>query len=60
MQYMQPGAMRRGAVLVRDIMQKLSAWRIVDIKQIEHPTHAAVSELFAEKRLTHVLVMETS
>jgi len=60
MQYMQPRAMRRDEILVRDIMQRLSAWRVVDIKQIERATVAAVSELFTEKRLTHVPVMETS
>ena len=32
----------------------------MDINQVEGATVAAVSDLFAEKRLTHVPVMETS
>jgi len=60
MQYMQSGSIFRREVLVRDIMQKISAWRVVDIKQIERATVAAVSDMFAQKRMTHVPVMETS
>jgi CBS-domain-containing membrane protein len=60
MQYMQSGSIPRREVLVRDIMQKISRWRVVDIKQIERATVAAVSDMFAQKRLTHVPVMETS
>ena len=60
MQYMQTGSIPRREVLVRDIMQKISRWRVVDIKQIERATVGAVSDMFAQKRLTHVPVMETS
>jgi CBS domain-containing protein len=60
MQYMQSAAIPRREVLVRDIMQKMSEWHVADIKQIERATVAAVSNMFAEKRLTHVPVMETS
>jgi CBS domain-containing protein len=60
MQYMRSAAIRRREVLVRDIMQKISGWRIADIKQVERATVAAVSKMFAEERLTHVPVMETS
>jgi CBS domain-containing protein len=60
MQYMQSGSIFRREVLVRDIMQKISGWRVVDIKQIERATVAAVSDMFAQKRMTHVPVMETS
>jgi len=38
----------------------VSEWHVADIKQIEHATVAAVSNMFAERRLTHVPVMETS
>jgi CBS domain-containing protein len=60
MQYMQSGSIPRREVLVQDIMQKISRWRVVDIKQIERATVAAVSDMFAQKRMTHVPVMETS
>jgi CBS domain-containing protein len=60
MQYMRSAATRRREVLVRDIMQNICGWRIADIKQIERATVAAVSKMFAEERLTHVPVMETS
>jgi CBS domain-containing protein len=60
MQYMQSTAITRREVLVRDIMQKISELRVVDIKQIEHASVATVSNIFTEKRLTHVPVMETS
>jgi CBS-domain-containing membrane protein len=60
MQYMQSAAVPRREVLVRDIMQKISEWHVADIKQIERATVAAVSNMFAEMRLTHVPVMETS
>jgi CBS domain-containing protein len=60
LQYMQSAAITRREVLVRDIMQKISELRVVDIKQIEHVSVAAVSDILTEKRLTHVPVMETS
>ncbi|MDP9008800.1 MAG: CBS domain-containing protein [Pseudomonadota bacterium] len=59
MQYMQSAATPRREVLVRDIMRKISELRAVNIKEIERVTVAAVSNLFSEKRLTHVPVMET-
>jgi CBS-domain-containing membrane protein len=60
MQYMYSRSVSRREVLVRDIMQKPSRWRVVDIEQLERATVAAVSDMFAQKRLTHVPVMETS
>jgi CBS-domain-containing membrane protein len=60
MQYMQSREVPRREVLVRDIMQEISEWRVADIKQIERATVAAVSNMFATNRLTHVPVMETS
>jgi hypothetical protein len=38
MQYMQSRAIPRREVLVRDIMQKISECRVVDIKQVERAT----------------------
>jgi CBS domain-containing protein len=60
MQYMQSRAMSRREVLVRDIMQAISDCRVADIKQIELATVAAVLNMFASNRLTHVPVMETT
>jgi hypothetical protein len=60
MQYMQSAAIPRREVLVRDIMQEISECRVADIKQIERATVAAVSNMFARNRLTHVPVMEIS
>jgi CBS-domain-containing membrane protein len=60
MQYMQSREVPRREVLVRDIMQEISECRVADIKQIERATVAAVSNMFARNRLTHVPVMETS
>jgi CBS domain-containing protein len=60
MQYMQSRAVPRREVLVRDIMQEISECRVADIKQVERATVAAVSNMFAKNRLTHVPVMETS
>ena len=60
MQYMQSRAVPRREVLVRDIMQEISACRVVDIKQVERATVVAVSNMFARNRLTHVPVMEMS
>jgi hypothetical protein len=57
-QHMQSGAMKRREVLVRDIMQGISDCRVIDIRQIERSTVAAVSNMFAGCRLTHVPVME--
>jgi CBS domain-containing protein len=60
MQYMQSREVPRREVLVRDIMQEISEWRVADIKQIERATVVAVSNMFARIRLTHVPVVETS
>jgi CBS domain-containing protein len=60
LQYMQSRAIQRREVLVRDIMQEISDCRVVDVKQIEGATVAAVSNMFAKNRLSHVPVMETS
>jgi CBS-domain-containing membrane protein len=59
-QYVQSRAIQRREVLVRDIMREISHCRVVDIKQIEIATVVGVSNMFAESRLTHVPVMETS
>jgi CBS domain-containing protein len=60
LQNLQFAATPRREVLVFDIMQKVSDWRVADIKQIERATVATVVEMFAKTGLTHVPVMETS
>lgn len=47
-------------VLVKDIMQKISDWRVADIKDIEQSTVGDVWEAFNETRMTHLPVMETT
>lgn len=47
-------------VLVKDIMQKISDWRVADIKDIEQSTVGDVWEVFHETGVTHLPVMETT
>ncbi len=47
-------------VLVRDIMQKVRDWSLVDINDIEQSTVGDVLEVFNETGLTHLPVMETT
>jgi CBS domain-containing protein len=60
MQHMIASSARRSEVQVRDIMQRICDWRVLDIKQVERVTVAAVAQLFAETGLTHVPVVEIS
>jgi len=50
----------RHEVLVRDIMEKISEWRVVDFAALSHASVAAVAHLFEESRRTHIPVMEKS
>ena len=47
-------------VLVKDIMQKISDWRVADIKEIEQSSVGDVLEMFMETGVTHLPVMETT
>jgi CBS domain-containing protein len=60
MQYMLSRSIRRCEVLVRDIMLDISSCAVVDMKQIERATVAAVANMFIANRLTHVPVVETN
>lgn len=60
MRHMQSMTSPRREVQVRDIMQGVSDWRVLDIRDIEQATVASVSRLFEATGLTHVPVMETS
>jgi CBS domain-containing protein len=59
LQNMQFAATPRREVLVFDIMQKVSDWRVADFKQLKRATVATVAEMFAKAGLTHVPVVET-
>ncbi len=50
---------QRKDVEVRDIMTKLSDWRTLDVKDLEHTSVAAIHQLFESTRLTHIPVMES-
>lgn len=60
LQNMRFAATPRRDVLVFDIMQKVSDWRVADFKQLKRTTVATVAEMFAKTGLTHVPVVETS
>lgn len=47
-------------VLVKDIMQKISDWRVADIKDIDKARVRDVLEMFNETGVTHLPVMETT
>jgi CBS domain containing-hemolysin-like protein len=47
-------------VLVKDIMQRIRDWRVVDINDIEQSTVGDVLEVFNETGVTHLPVMETT
>lgn len=47
-------------VLVKDIMLKISDWRVADIKDVEQSTVGDVLEVFNETGVTHLPVMETT
>jgi CBS domain-containing protein len=59
MRHMQAADIPRREVHVRDVMHGLGDWRVLDIRDVERATVAAVSRLFEESGLTHVPVMET-
>lgn len=59
MRHMQAATVPRREVHVRDVMHAVSDWRVLDIRDVERATVAAVSRVFEETGLTHVPVMET-
>ncbi len=50
----------RREVLVRDIMQKIKDWRVVEFAELERSTVAAIVGLFEASDLTHIPVTETT
>jgi CBS domain containing-hemolysin-like protein len=59
-QHMRFTGVSHGDVLVKDIMQKISDWRVADFKDIERATVGDLLEVFNETELTHLPVMETT
>jgi CBS domain containing-hemolysin-like protein len=59
-QHMRFTGVSHNDVLVKDIMQKISDWRVADIKDIEQSTVGDVLEVFNETGVTHLPVMETT
>jgi len=59
-QHMRFTGVSHDDVLVKDIMQKISDWRVADIKDIEKSTVGDVLEMFMETGVTHLPVMETT
>ena len=59
-QHMHFTSVAHNDVLVKDIMQKISDWRVADIKDIEQSTVEDVWEVFNETGMTHLPVMETT
>jgi len=49
----------RSQVLVRDLMQRISDWAVVDYADLERTTVAAVAQLFTEAGISHIPVVET-
>jgi CBS domain-containing protein len=59
-QHMHFTGVSHNDVLVKDIMQKISDWRVADIKEIEQSSVGDVLEMFMETGVTHLPVMETT
>jgi len=59
-QHMHFTRLSHDEVQVKDIMQKISDWRVVDIKDLEQSTVGDVLEVFNETGVTHLQVMETT
>jgi CBS domain. len=59
-QHMRFTGISHDNVLVKDIMQKISDWRVTDIKDIEQSTVEDILEIFNETGVTHLPVMETT
>ena len=61
LQYMQFASVSRPDILVKNIMQKISDWHVVTLKDIENATVADVLKVFTESSdVTHIPVMETN
>jgi CBS domain-containing protein len=59
-QYMSLAGVGHDDVQVKDIMQKVSDWRVADFKDIERSTVADLLKVFKETGVTHLPVMEST
>ncbi len=59
-QHMRFTGISHDDVLVKDIMQKITDWRVADIKDVEQSTVGDLLEVFNETGVTHLPVMETT
>jgi CBS-domain-containing membrane protein len=50
----------RDDVLVRDIMEKVEDWHVLDMKDVERGTIEQVNQVLAASGRTHIVVVETS
>ncbi|MDX8386729.1 MAG: CBS domain-containing protein [Gallionella sp.] len=59
-QHMHYTACDHDDVLVKDIMQKINDWCVVNIKDIENSTVGDLRQVFNDTGVTHLPVMETT
>ena len=50
---------KRQDVLVRDLMQRISDWRVLHVKDLERATVGSVARVFEDTGLTHIPAVET-
>ena len=55
-----PSTCSRDDVRVRDIMEKVADWQVVDMQDVEMATVGQMVELFRSGSRTHIAVMQTS
>lgn len=60
MQLMQAAELPRGEVTVRDLMQKVSDWRVAQMQDVLGANVGAIMKIFDDTQLTHIPVIETS
>ncbi|HEX4024881.1 MAG TPA: CBS domain-containing protein [Steroidobacteraceae bacterium] len=60
MQHMLSVVSSRPEVLVRDIMQRVDDWQVVDIKDVDRAAVVDVARLFDKTHLTHISVLESA
>ncbi len=58
MQLMQATEMPRGEITVRDLMQKVSDWRVAQMHDVLQANVGAIMKIFDDTRLTHIPVIE--
>jgi CBS domain-containing protein len=59
-QHMRLTSTPRTEILVRDVMQKISDWKVLDLADVNNSTVGEVLHVFREADVTHIPVMETA